>query len=167
MLRFVYLLTFVSFVTVSTGCAQIVRGSSAVVAVQSNPPGAYVQSSTGMACNSPCAVVIPRRSPASMTISLDGYQPTSVQFLSQFNIGWFLLDFILTGPFVLFSFAGGLYDITPGSVLVTLQPLASRPDLEPRVVRLSCEEKGKKATCSVTDVDQPTAGARTGQQRTL
>ena len=93
-----------------------------------------------------------------MTISMDGYQPASVQLLSEFNIGWFLLDLILTGPFVLISFAGGLYDVSPGAVFVTLQPLASRTDLEPKVVRMSCEEKKGNALCSVEEVAEIPAG---------
>ena len=168
MLRYVYLLTIVSFVTVSTGCAQVVRGSSAVVTVQSNPPGAYVQASTGMTCNSPCALVIPRRASAAMTISMDGYQPVSVQFVSEFNVGWFLIDLLITNVFVIVSMIGGaLYDVTPDSVFVTMQPLASRPDLQPKVVRLSCENKGEKASCSVDEVDAIPADARRARARAL
>lgn len=155
MLRAIYLLTIVVFVASTTmGCAQIVRGSMAPVSVNSNPPGAIVQTSTGASCQAPCILPLHRKSNPVMTISMDGYEPASVQLISEFNVGWFLIDFILTGPFVLISFAGGLYDVTPDTVYMTLQPIAGRDDLKPRIVRMSCKPQNDKsqARCDLDEV---------------
>lgn len=154
MLRIVYCLTLASFIVASSGCAQIIRGSSTVVTVQSTPPGALVQSSMGMSCQSPCALSLSRNTSQSLTIQADGYQPVSVTLLSQFNVGWFLIDLILTGPFVLISFAGGLYDLSQNNIFVTLQPMAGRTDLQPKVVRLHCDEKDGQTSCDLDEVDE-------------
>lgn len=73
------LMTALGFLLVS-GCATITRGPNQNLRVESTPPGARVQVSNGMGCDStPCAINMSRRSNVTVTVSRAGCLPAQVQ----------------------------------------------------------------------------------------
>ena len=60
------------------GCATLDRGTLDEVAVVTDPPGATVDSSTGVLCTSPCRVSGPRRDSFVLTISKPGFATQQV-----------------------------------------------------------------------------------------
>ena len=45
------------------------------VSLESEPPGAEAKASNGQTCRTPCALALPVDAPASITFTLNGYQP--------------------------------------------------------------------------------------------
>lgn len=60
------------------GCATLDHGTLDEVAVVTDPPGATVDSSTGVLCTSPCRVSGPRRDSFVLTISKPGFATQQV-----------------------------------------------------------------------------------------
>lgn len=72
---------FSSFALImTTGCATVTRGKYDVLEIQTQPPGAQVQTSNGYSCQStPCGIRMPRRSSFNVTITRPGCRPATVQ----------------------------------------------------------------------------------------
>jgi hypothetical protein len=60
------------------GCASVTRGRDNALAIESEPPGASVRSSTGWRCTTPCAVEVKRRSSFVIEVEKAGYLPARV-----------------------------------------------------------------------------------------
>ena len=68
---------------VLTGCATITRGTTEVLVVNTDPPGAEVQISDGHACTSPCSVELKRKHDYHVKIAKAGYEPIETDVMSQ------------------------------------------------------------------------------------
>ena len=66
-----------------TGCATITRGTTEVLVVNTDPPGAQVQISDGHACTSPCSVELKRKHDYHVKIAKAGYEPVETDVMSQ------------------------------------------------------------------------------------
>lgn len=61
------------------GCATVTRGSTEMVDFSSDPPGAIVQTSIGLACpTTPCKMEISRKTDFVATFTKPGYLPQSI-----------------------------------------------------------------------------------------
>jgi uncharacterized protein YceK len=69
----------------ASGCASITRGTTEAYAVQTNPPGAAVESSSGWHCTTPCSVKVKRRSDFVLTISKPGYETVTATVTSSID----------------------------------------------------------------------------------
>jgi len=58
-----------------SSCATLTRGSSQDYTIETNPPGAYIQTSHGYFCVSPCKLSLPRNKNFTVTADLNGYLP--------------------------------------------------------------------------------------------
>jgi hypothetical protein len=47
------------------------------VRIESEPPGAQAKSANGQSCVTPCALALPTDAPATVTFTLNGYQPAT------------------------------------------------------------------------------------------
>ncbi len=66
------------------GCATITRGTTEVLVIESEPPGADVEvSPAGLRCKTPCSLELKRKSNYMVQIQRDGYEPVKVNVLSQ------------------------------------------------------------------------------------
>jgi hypothetical protein len=73
-----------SLVLILSGCATITRGTTEVLTIETDPPGADVQiQPKNHDCKSPCAVSLKRKGVYSIYISKPGYEPVSMQVLPQ------------------------------------------------------------------------------------
>ena len=66
-----------------TGCATITRGTTDVLVVNTDPPGAQVEISGGHACTSPCSVELKRKHDYHVKISKTGYEPVETDVMVQ------------------------------------------------------------------------------------
>jgi hypothetical protein len=60
------------------GCATVTRGLDSQVQVNSDPPGATVQTSLSQQCVTPCTLKVARKDEFTVTISKPGYEPQSI-----------------------------------------------------------------------------------------
>jgi hypothetical protein len=72
----------IASVVLTTGCASITRGTTEAYAVQTTPPGAEVNSSSGWRCLTPCSVKVKRRSDFVLTITKPGYETVTATVTS-------------------------------------------------------------------------------------
>lgn len=68
---------------VLTGCATITRGTTEVLVVNTDPPGAKVEISDGHQCSSPCSVELKRKHDYHVKIVKAGYEPIETDIKSQ------------------------------------------------------------------------------------
>jgi len=68
---------------VLTGCATITRGTTEVLVVETDPPGATVEISNGHQCSSPCTVELKRKHDYHVKIAKAGYEPIETDVKSQ------------------------------------------------------------------------------------
>lgn len=66
-----------------SGCATITRGTSEAWMVDSRPPGALVELSTGQRCVTPCTLQLTRKHSFTVTLRKDGYRTVTTQVVSQ------------------------------------------------------------------------------------
>jgi len=66
------------------GCATVTRGQHETFVVESTPPNARVQLSTGLTCDAtPCSFRIERKGSFAATVSKDGYKTTTYNVSTQ------------------------------------------------------------------------------------
>lgn len=66
-------------VSLSGGCATITRGTTEVLVVETEPPGADVRiSPDGERCSTPCGVTLKRKGDYIVHIERDGFEPLAV-----------------------------------------------------------------------------------------
>ncbi len=66
------------------GCATITRGTSEVLVIETEPPGASAEITPGgFKCTTPCSVELKRKKDYVIEIQRDGYEPVKVDVLSQ------------------------------------------------------------------------------------
>lgn len=75
--------SFIAFAALQ-GCATITRGTSEVLVIETEPPGANVDiAPAGLRCTTPCAIELKRKGNYVLDIRKDGYEPARVNVLSQ------------------------------------------------------------------------------------
>jgi len=104
--------------------------ASYAVPVASNPPGATVVYQGADVGVTPCTISMRKRC-TEIALHLDGYHPHKVDvgFGSAANGGWFLLGFLLFGPFELIVdvVADGFTGVNESPVRIDLVPSANPP----------------------------------------
>lgn len=121
-----------------SGCATVTRGTSEQLLVQSNPSGAQVRLSNGFTGVTPASFTVPRKGTIVVTFTKDGYEPAQVEVKAQLS-GTGTAGFL--GNAIIGGVIGGGIDVatgatlshTPNPVIVTLRPLAARPEAPAQV----------------------------------
>ena len=118
-----------------TGCATMLKGSSASVNINSAPTGANVEikTSNGVVINegrTPMTAKLVKGKDYLVTISLDGYEPQTVSILKgEVEFGTAVCGNILcTGPLGLLvdHFSGAMYKLEPNTINVLLQEVTAQ-----------------------------------------
>lgn len=123
-------LFFFSMVVQFVGCATITRGNKEVLVIESSPPGADVNLSTGLAGKTPASFKVHRRGGFVVTIEKDGYERVEVQVESQVAGGGAAG---MAGNVILGGLIGAAVDAGSGAML-ELKPNPIRVDLVPLAV---------------------------------
>ncbi len=120
------------------GCATVTRGTTNIVQVASNPPGATITISTGEPCGvAPCNVEVSRKAEFTVTAELAGYETASVDVrsvLGAAGVGATAGNVLLGGVVgaVVDGASGATLTHKPNPVIVTLQPIdPANPDTPP------------------------------------
>jgi hypothetical protein len=69
----------------TSGCASITRGTTEAYVVETKPPGAEINSSSGWRCISPCSVKVKRRSDFVLTITKSNYETVKATVTSSID----------------------------------------------------------------------------------
>jgi hypothetical protein len=124
-MRLVAVLLLVLF---SCGCATVMRGTSSHVGFDSEPAGAEVRTSQGLACVTPCSLTFSRREEFIATFSKAGYEPQQVEGKTQIHgegaAG--VMGNVVIGGVVgigVDAVSGAAYDHVPNPVVVKLRPV--------------------------------------------
>ena len=110
-------------------CATITRGTTEVLVVETQPPGADVRlDPIGMTCKTPCSVELKRKKDVTLTIEKAGYEPVKVNVLSEIagaGAAGMAGNVVLGGLIgvAVDAASGATKKLTPNPVKITLVPL--------------------------------------------
>ncbi len=120
----------------SAGCATVMRGTSSNVGFDSEPAGAEVRTSLGLACVTPCTLTFSRRQEFVATFSKAGYESQQVDVTTQVHgegaAG--VIGNVVIGGVVgigVDAVSGAAYDHVPNPVVVQLRPTRATPAAPP------------------------------------
>ena len=139
---------------VLAGCATITRGTTNIVQIASNPPGATITTTLGETCGTaPCNMEVSRREPFTVRAELAGYEPAEVHVrstLSGAGMGATAGNVLVGGLVgaVVDGASGATLTHKPNPVIVTLKPIdpanpATPPPGPPEDVALKEKERAK------------------------
>jgi uncharacterized protein YceK len=122
------------------GCATITRGTTSQVQIQSDPPGALAQTSTGFSCTTPCTITVPRKDEFSVVFSKPGYRDETVDVKTQVagaGAAGFAGNILIGGIIGMGADAatGATLEHIPNPVSATLVPVPRPPAAKPKPVR--------------------------------
>lgn len=112
-----------------SACGTVTRGSNEDVTFNSNPPGAKVQTSTGLVCQAtPCTFPISRKQEFVATFDLPGHQSQQIAVKTEVSGGGAagMAGNILVGGvvgIVVDASTGATLDHSPNPVFATMEPL--------------------------------------------
>lgn len=140
-----------------SACATVTRGTSQQFTVESSPPGASVDTTSGFSCvSTPCTFRMPRKDSFSVTVSMDGYVSQTHEVNSGMSGGGgaALAGNILIGGAIgigVDAMSGALNDLTPNPLVVTL--------LTPAQAAAEAERAAQAAAATAAQAAATTAGA--------
>lgn len=119
-------------------CATITRGTEQKFAIESTPPDAQVELSTGEKCVTPCRLKLKRKKEFVATFTKPGYHQLKAEVKSKFSGGGAAAGAgnVLIGGVVgaiVDGTNGSLNDLKPNPLSVTLAPLEAVAAAEPAV----------------------------------
>ena len=122
------LCVFAAACLLGSGCATVTRGSKDVLVIESDPPNAEVELSTGESGTTPTSFKLPRRSSIVVTISKPGYETVSVNVNSVVADGGAagMAGNVLLGGIIgaaVDGASGAALNLSPNPVEVTLEPV--------------------------------------------
>ena len=141
-----------------TGCTTITRGTNDVWEVTTEPIGAEVTTSNGYVCDStPCAIRMPRRSEFVATITLDGYEPATVNVTHQISGagGAGMAGNVLVGGLIgvaVDASSGAMNDLVPNPVHLVLTPIGAAPAPQVEAMPLTQDEPDEMSEPMMEDV---------------
>lgn len=109
-----------------SGCATIVKGTTAKIPVASDPPGADVLVDGNLVGQTPTAVVLKKTSDHLVTVQKVGYQPQSVPVVQ--TVGGAVWGNILAGGLIgwgVDASDGAQYNLIPTTIAVKLDVVSS------------------------------------------
>ena len=75
----------ISVAMLASGCATITRGSSEVLVIDTDPPGAAATLSSGHYCKTPCSIELKRKNNVHVKLEKDGYEFVETDINSQIS----------------------------------------------------------------------------------
>lgn len=112
------------------GCATTIRGTTDVLVVESDPPGAHVRVSNGLSGSTPATFRLPRKGDYVVTITKDGHESVTVEVKHKVvgagSAG--MAGNILLGGLIgaaVDAGSGTMFDLVPNPIKVNLLPLTA------------------------------------------
>lgn len=123
-------------------CATITRGTDQTFVIESDPPGANAELSTGISCKTPCALRLKRRHSFTVDITRKGFEPVRATVDSGVSGGG---GAAMAGNVILGGIVGAVIDGTNGS-MNELRPNPLKVNLVPVGYRASATAAGTDET---------------------
>jgi hypothetical protein len=118
-------------------CATITRGTNEVIVVETDPSGAQVKLSNGMACeSSPCSFKVPRKGDLVVSVSKEGFQSSQHNLTTQVSGGGgaAMAGNVLVGGLIgagVDASTGAMLEHKPNPLVVKMQAVAPAAVAEP------------------------------------
>lgn len=124
-------LATISISLVLSNCATITRGTTEAFTITSDPTGADIRISNGLACETPCALEIKRRPGFVVTVTKEGYKTVTTSVVSSISGGG---GTAMAGNVLLGGIIGAGVDASNGSMNeLSPNPLHVVMEVEDRV----------------------------------
>jgi hypothetical protein len=109
------------------GCATITRGTKDAFSIQTTPPGAHAQLSSGQTCDTPCTLKLPRKSEFVVTLTKPGYKTVQASVSNHVAGGGAagMAGNVLVGGLIgaaVDAGDGAMLNLVPNPLVVTLEP---------------------------------------------
>jgi PEGA domain len=119
-----------------SGCATITRGSTDQIQITSDPQGAFVRTSMGQQCSTPCTLSVGRKDEFSITYSMEGYEPATLDVktaVAGSGAAGFAGNVLLGGVIGMGVDAatGASLEHVPNPAFMTLQPIHDSKSAQP------------------------------------
>ncbi len=111
------------YVSLTSACATIVKGTTQTIPVSSNPSGADVVVDGSVLGQTPVDLELKRKTNHLLTIQMDGYQPQTIPITK--NVGGAVFGNILAGGLIgwgVDATSGAQYNLSPKTIFMTLEP---------------------------------------------
>jgi hypothetical protein len=114
------------------GCASITRGTMEMISFDSQPSGAEVRTSLGLACITPCTLNVPRKEEFTATFTKPGFEREDVFVKTQIagaGAAGFAGNLVFGGVVGMGvdAYTGATMEHTPNPVQVVLKPVMAPP----------------------------------------
>ena len=129
-----------------SACATVTRGTRQAYVIETDPPGAQVELSTGQTCVTPCALRLPRRPGFTATITREGYETVEATVASGISGGGAAG---MAGNVILGGLIGAVVDGSSGAM----------NDLSPNPLRVSMVRIGGEASVGANEAEAEPAEA--------
>jgi len=120
-------IALVSASTLLSGCATIVKGTTQVIPVSSDPTGARVTIDSAPAGTTPTTVTLSRKQNHMVVIEKEGYAPESIAVTK--SMGGAVAGNIIAGGFIgwgVDAMTGAQYNLAPNTISVRLTSKANQ-----------------------------------------
>ena len=77
-MKSIYLVGVFGVAAMLSGCATITRGTTEILVIETTPPGADVDLSSGLRCKTPCSLEVKHKNAVVLDISKLGFEPQRV-----------------------------------------------------------------------------------------
>ncbi len=119
-----------------SGCATVTRGTTDVLVIETEPPGAEATLSNGLRCRTPCALTLRRNETVVVDIVREGYEPVRATVkprIAGAGAAGMAGNVILGGLIgaAIDAGSGAMYDLAPNPLRVRLVPLGGEGATEP------------------------------------
>lgn len=128
-----------------TGCGTIFGGTTETISVQSSPAGVTVSTNPATGTfTTPASIELDRKDSYTIIAKKEGYSDGQAFIRKKIRSGVLIADILLGGWFLVDYLTGGLWDLTPDQVLVSLE--REGPEIDgPAVIELrfkAAEDEG-------------------------
>ena len=123
-------------------CATVTRGTRQAYVIETDPPGAQVELSTGQSCVTPCALRLKRRPGFTARITREGYEPVEATVASGISGGGAAG---MAGNVVLGGLIGAVVDGASGAM----------NELRPNPLSVRMVPLGGQASAAATEPPEP------------
>ncbi len=123
----------VQALVVLAGCATITRGTTDVLVIETEPPGAEAVLSNGLRCTTPCSLTVKRNASLVVDIVKEGYEPVRATVTPRISGGGAagMAGNVIVGGLIgaaIDAGSGAMYDLVPNPLRVRLVPIEERPE---------------------------------------
>lgn len=123
----------VLLMVLGSGCATVTRGTKDVLVIESEPPGADIQLSSGMTGKTPASFKLPRKHSLNVKIEKEGYEPVEVNVTPHISGagGAGMAGNVLVGGLIgaaVDAGTGSMYSLKPNPIKVTLLKIEPDPE---------------------------------------